>query len=118
MSVSMKVSGFGDIEKALAQLPAGTAKGVARRAMKKELAPVKAAAEAFWPGATEALRVSSKVKRSQRPAIRECPRPRGDEPDAGDLDRWAVGPPKEVAERSYSSIRSTTASAYPSIRLV
>lgn len=62
----MKVEGFRDIERALAKLPAGTAKGVARRALKKELAPVKDAAEMFWPGATAAFRISSAIKGSQR----------------------------------------------------
>jgi len=66
MSVKMKVTGFKDIERALAELPQGTAKGVARRAMKKELKPVKDTAEAFWPGATEAFKISSQIKGSQR----------------------------------------------------
>jgi len=68
----MKVTGFREIEKALAQLPAGTAKGVARRALKKELAPVKTAAEMFWPGANDAFKISSKIKSSQRPAVKEA----------------------------------------------
>lgn len=66
MTVKMKITGFREIEKALAKLPQGTAKGVARRAMKKELAPVKDTAEAFWPGATEAFKISSAIKGSQR----------------------------------------------------
>lgn len=66
MSVSMKMDGFRELEKALAQLPAGTAKGVARRAMKKELAPVAAMANAFWPGsADDVFRITSRVSRSQ-----------------------------------------------------
>lgn len=71
MSIRLEVSGFREIERALLDLPRGTAKGVARRAMKKELAPVKDAAESYWPGATDAFRISSAIKRSQRPAIRE-----------------------------------------------
>lgn len=67
MSVTMKVSGFREIEKALAQLPAGTAKGVSRRAMKKELAPVAMMANAFWPGSdNDVFRVSSRISSSQR----------------------------------------------------
>lgn len=66
MSVSMKVEGFREIEKALAALPQGTAKGVARRAMKKELEPVASMANAFWPGADDAVfRVTSRIARSQ-----------------------------------------------------
>ncbi|MBN9674641.1 hypothetical protein [Salipiger bermudensis] len=67
MSISMKVSGFRDIEKALAALPQGTAKGVARRAMRKELQPVADTANAFWPGATDnVFRVTSRLSRGQR----------------------------------------------------
>ena len=71
MKTELSVEGFRDIERALAQLPASTAKGVARRAMRKELQPVKDTAEAFWPGANEAFRVTSALKSSQRPAVRE-----------------------------------------------
>lgn len=66
MAISMKVTGFREIEKALAELPSSTAKGVARRAMKKELKPVKDMAEAFWPGTGDAFRISSAIKGSQR----------------------------------------------------
>ncbi|MBN8187606.1 hypothetical protein JF540_12985 [Salipiger thiooxidans] len=67
MSVTMKMTGFRDIEKALAQLPAGTAKGVARRAMKKELAPVAATANAFWPGSSDdVFQITSKIAAGQR----------------------------------------------------
>lgn len=73
MSVSMKVTGFRELEKALARIPAGTAKGVARRAMKKELAPVAATANALWPGATDdVFQITSRLKRGQRPAVREA----------------------------------------------
>ncbi|MBO9437334.1 hypothetical protein J7354_01545 [Sulfitobacter sp. R18_2] len=66
MTVNLKVSGFRQIEKALAQLPRGTSKGVARRAMKKELKPVLDMAEAFWPGSGDAFRITSAIKSSQR----------------------------------------------------
>lgn len=46
MSVNLKLHGFKDMEKALAKLPAGTAKGVTRRSLKKILKPVAHAAEA------------------------------------------------------------------------
>lgn len=71
MAVRLEVSGFREIERALLELPRGTAKGVARRALKKELKPVKDAAESYWPGATDAFKISSRIKRSQRPWIRE-----------------------------------------------
>ena len=67
MSVKMKIEGFREIEKALADLPRGTAKSVVRRAMKKELAPVAAMANALWPGTDDdVFRISSKVSRSQK----------------------------------------------------
>lgn len=66
MSVDMKVTGFRDLEKALAEIPAGTAKGVARRAMKKELAPVASMANAFWPGSEDdAFIITSRIDRGQ-----------------------------------------------------
>lgn len=66
MSVSMKVSGFRELEKALAQLPAGTAKGVARRVMKKELQPVAMLANAFWPGSSDdVFKITSRIAGSQ-----------------------------------------------------
>lgn len=40
MSVRLKIEGAGDIERALAEMARGTAKGVMRRAMKKALKPV------------------------------------------------------------------------------
>jgi Bacteriophage protein of unknown function (DUF646). len=67
MSVSLKVEGFRDIERALAELPRGTSKGVARRAMKKELEPIARAANAFWPGANDdVFRVTSRILASQQ----------------------------------------------------
>jgi len=63
----MKVEGFRDIEKALAELPRGTSKGVARRAMKKELAPIAVMANAFWPGSRDdVFRVTSRLERGRR----------------------------------------------------
>lgn len=57
MSVKFKIDGFKDLEKALAQLPAGTAKGATRRSMKKILKPIAYAAEAspFTIGITSGL---------------------------------------------------------------
>ena len=40
MSMKLKIEGAGDIERALAELARGTAKGATRRAMKKVLKPV------------------------------------------------------------------------------
>lgn len=66
MKIDMKVDGLRDIERALAQLAAGTAKGVVRRAMRKELKPVADTANALWPGsADDVIRVTSRVARSQ-----------------------------------------------------
>lgn len=66
MSVNMKFSGGRSLEKALAQLAQGTAKGVARRAMRKELAPVASLANAFWPGSSDdVFRVTSRIARRQ-----------------------------------------------------
>lgn len=65
MSISMKFDGR-ELEKALAKLPQGTAKGVSRRAMKKELQPVASLANAFWPGADDnVFRITSRVARRQ-----------------------------------------------------
>ncbi|RAP39568.1 hypothetical protein BYZ73_19890 [Rhodovulum viride] len=66
MSISMKVTGLKEIEKALADLPRSTSKGVARRVMKKELQPVADMANALWPGADDdVFQVTHKVSRSQ-----------------------------------------------------
>lgn len=66
MSINLKMTGFREIEKALAQIPSGTAKGVARRAMKKELKPVADTANAFWPGASDdVFRITSRIARGQ-----------------------------------------------------
>lgn len=63
----MKVEGFREIEKALADLPRGTAKSVVRRAMKKELSPIARMANALWPGSDDdVFQISSKVARSQK----------------------------------------------------
>ncbi|WP_315900704.1 hypothetical protein [Mameliella alba] len=67
MSVKMKVEGFREIERALADLPRGTAKSVVRRAMKKELTPIANMANALWPGSDDdVFRISPKVSRSQK----------------------------------------------------
>lgn len=67
MTVKMKVDGFREIERALAELPRGTAAGVARRAMKKELAPIASTANAFWPGSSDdVFQITSKLAGSQR----------------------------------------------------
>lgn len=67
MSIQLKVEGFKDIEKALAQIPAGTAKGVARRAMKKELKPIAEFANALWPGADDdTFIITSRIRAGQR----------------------------------------------------
>lgn len=57
MSVSFKVSGFREMERSLAGLKRGTAKGVVRRALKKVLKPVAemADASAFEIAVTSAL---------------------------------------------------------------
>ncbi|OIQ32307.1 MAG: hypothetical protein BM562_05410 [Alphaproteobacteria bacterium MedPE-SWcel] len=69
MAVKMKIEGAGDIERALAELARGTAKGVMRRAMKKSLKPVAEAAEAISPFA---IAVTSKlIARQQRDARRD-----------------------------------------------
>jgi len=65
MKAEMRLEGARDLERALAELPRSTSKAVARRIMKKELKPVKDAAEAFWPGANEAFQISSRISRSQ-----------------------------------------------------
>jgi len=67
VSIKLKVQGFREIEKALADLPRGTAKGTSRRAMKKELAPIADTANAFWPGAADnVFRVTSRISASQK----------------------------------------------------
>lgn len=67
MAISMNVEGFRDIEKALAALPRGTAVGVVRRAMRKELAPIASMANALWPGAQDdVFRITSRLSSSQR----------------------------------------------------
>ncbi|GAB5433928.1 MAG: HK97 gp10 family phage protein [Epibacterium sp.] len=71
MAVKMKIEGAGDIERALAALPRGTAKGVMRRAMKKSLKPVAQMAEAASPFA---IAVTSKLTARQ---AREARRDRG-----------------------------------------
>lgn len=67
MKTGVKVEGLRDIEKALAELPQGTSKGVARRAMRKELKPVADMANAFWPGEdANVFRITSRLSKRQR----------------------------------------------------
>jgi len=68
VDVRLKVSGFRDMEKALAQLPRGTAKGVVRRVQKKTLAPVADAADAFSPHFQ--IAVTSRLSPRQRAQAR------------------------------------------------
>jgi len=69
VSVTMKVEGLREIEQALAELPSSTAKGVARRSMKKELKPVADMANAFWPGSSDnVFQVTPRIRASQRRA--------------------------------------------------
>jgi len=63
MAVKMKIEGAGDIERALAELPRGTAKGVMRRSMKKSLKPVAQMAEGVSPFT---IAVTSKLTARQR----------------------------------------------------
>lgn len=71
MTVKMKVEGFRDLEKALADLPRGTSRGVARRAMKKELQPVADMANELWPGTErDVFRITSRISRRQLGASR------------------------------------------------
>lgn len=66
MSANLKMDGFRELEKALAELPAGTSKGIARRAMKKELKPVLDMANGLWPGSSgDVFRITSRISRSQ-----------------------------------------------------
>lgn len=67
MSAEMKIEGFKGLEKALLDLPRGTAIGVVRRVLKKQLAPIASEANAYWPGADDnVFIVSSKLSRSQK----------------------------------------------------
>lgn len=63
MAVKMKIEGAGDIERALAELPRGTAKGVMRRSMKKSLKQVAQMAEGVSPFT---IAVTSKLTARQR----------------------------------------------------
>lgn len=67
MAVKMRIEGAGDIERALAELARGTAKGVMRRSMKKSLTPVAQAAEGISPFA---IAVTSKLTARQQRAAR------------------------------------------------
>lgn len=66
MTIKLDFEGGKELEKALAQLPRGTAKGVARRAMKKELKPVEDLANLLYPGSDlKVVRTTSRLKRGQ-----------------------------------------------------
>lgn len=66
MAGSLKMEGGKDLERALAQLPAGTAKSVSRRVMKKRLKPVADMANALWPGsADDVFQITSRLARGQ-----------------------------------------------------
>lgn len=66
MSRSLKMTGFKELERKLAQLPASTAKGVTRRVLKKQLKPVAVMANAFWPGSSDdVFRITSRIARGQ-----------------------------------------------------
>lgn len=66
MAGSLKMEGGKDLERALAQLPSGTAKGVARRVMKKQLKPVADMANALWPGSSDdVFQITSRLSRGQ-----------------------------------------------------
>lgn len=66
MAGSLKMTGFKELERKLAQLPASTAKGVTRRVLKKQLKPVAIMANAFWPGADDdVFRITSRIARGQ-----------------------------------------------------
>lgn len=62
MSVKFKMEGGGDIERALAEIARGAAKGVGRRAIKKALQPVADAADAASPFT---VKVTSKLTARQ-----------------------------------------------------
>lgn len=66
MSVSLKIEGAGDIERALAEMARGTAKGVMRRAMKTALEPVRDDAD----NSEFEIAVTSKLSESQQAEAR------------------------------------------------
>jgi hypothetical protein len=75
--VKLKMEGAREMERALAQLPKSTARGVARRAMKKALVPVKAQAEATIQAQSagsgrlaRSMAITSKLKPRQAAQVR------------------------------------------------
>lgn len=64
MRVGFKVDGFRDMERALAQLPRSTAKGVVRRVLKQVLEPVQDTADAY--SAQFQIAITSRLSRRQR----------------------------------------------------
>lgn len=78
---AMKIEGLRELEKALMELKTTTAKGVARRAMKKSLAPFRDRAAAMAPRGTEplegrderladSLAITTRLSRSQRRGLK------------------------------------------------
>ncbi len=85
MKLSMKVDGWRDIERALADLPRSTAKSVTRRVLKKVLDPVRDAADAYT--GEFAIAVGTRLSPRQRGMAR------GD--FAGAVVSMYVGPTQE-----------------------
>lgn len=68
MKVDFDVKGFRDMERALAELPRGTSKGVSRRVMKKVLDPVRDMADMLGPFN---VAVTSRLSRRQKSMARK-----------------------------------------------
>lgn len=68
MAMKLRIEGAGDIERALAELARGTAKGAVRRAMKKTLKPVAETAEGLSGGKFKVAVTSKLTARQQREA--------------------------------------------------
>lgn len=67
MSMSLKVEGLRELERALAELPRANSRSVSQRAMRAQLKPVAAMANAFWPGsADDVFRVGTRLARGQQ----------------------------------------------------
>ena len=66
MTAALQLTGGFELERALAELPRGTSVGVARRVLKRQLMPVAAMANAFWPGAEDdVFEVTSRIAGGQ-----------------------------------------------------
>lgn len=68
MKVDFDVKGFREMERALAELPRGTSKGVSRRVMKKVLDPVRDMADMLGPFN---VAVTSRLSRRQKAMARK-----------------------------------------------